>query len=218
MSDYSNVYRDDPPVPPDLFTAQPVAGATSEQVGARFEAAPVATVPSPGLVREVGSDAGPIALLVGAAVALVGGLVWAGVVIATHYDVGILAWLVGAATGAAVVRVAGGPVGMGQRVVAGALAAGAIMVGKYVIFVHAVKTAIGAFLASQGVSVGYLDTSTMSVFFHNFTTIVRPMYALWVALGLPRRRARRRWPRAPQSAVGLAPYDAAGRLSRRECR
>ena len=181
VSDYSNVYRDDPPVPPDLFTAPPVTGATSGQVGARFEAAPVATVPSPGLVREVGSDAGLISLLVGAAVALVGGLIWAGVVIATHYDVGILAWLVGAATGAAVVRVVGGPVGTGQRFVAGALAAGAIMVGKYVIFVHAVKAAIGALLSSQGVSVGYLDTSTMSVFFHNFTTIVRPMYAVWVA-------------------------------------
>ena len=88
----------------------------------------------------------------------------------------------GAATGAAVVRVAGGPVGTGQRVIAGALAAGAIMVGKYVIFVHAVRASIGALLASQGVSVGYLDTNTMSVFFHNFTTIVRPMYALWVAL------------------------------------
>ncbi len=181
MSDSSSVFGD-PPVPPDLFTAQAVAGATSEPVGASI--APVATKPSPAAVRHAGAAAGPLALLAGAGAALLGGLVWAGVVIVSHWDVGILAWLVGAATGAAIVRVAGGPVGTGHRVVAGALAAAGIMVGKYVIFVHEIRAAIGSLLASQGVSVGYLDTNTVSVFVHNFTTIVRPMYAVWVALAV----------------------------------
>jgi hypothetical protein len=46
-----------------------------------------------------------MALVAGAGVALAGGLVWAGVVIATRYDVGFLAWFVGAATGTTVFRI-----------------------------------------------------------------------------------------------------------------
>ena len=181
MSDSPSAFGD-PPVPPDLFTVQPAAGAASEPVGA--PTAPVATDASAAVARDAGRGAGLMALLAGAGAALLGGLVWAGVVIVSQWDVGILAWLVGAATGAAIVRVAGGPVGTGQRVVAGALAAAGIMVGKYVIFVHELRAAIGPLLASQGVSVGYLDTGTMSIFRENFTTIVRPMYAVWVALAV----------------------------------
>ena len=46
-----------------------------------------------------------------------GGLVWAGVVIVTRYDIGILAWLVGAATGYAVHRLGGGTVTTADRAV-----------------------------------------------------------------------------------------------------
>lgn len=100
----------------------------------------------------------------------------------THFDVGFLAWFVGAATGLAIVRVAGRPVGYAARASAGLLAAGGIMAGKYVIFVYAVKKTFGAELAAHGVSVGYLDTSQMSIFVHNLGSIVQPIYALWVAL------------------------------------
>jgi hypothetical protein len=137
---------------------------------------------APEIVSEVRPGSRLAALLAGAGVALAGGLVWAGVVIATHFDIGILAWLVGAATATVVVRVAGGPVGTAERVVSGLLAAGGIMVGKYVIFVHAVKTSLGALLASAHLSVGYLDTRQMSLFVHHFGEIVRPVYALWVGL------------------------------------
>ncbi len=181
MSDYSSLSRDEPPVAPDLFSA-PAAATPTAPAGVAFKSAPVATAPAARGVRAVEAGASPAALLAAAGAAVVGGLAWAGVVIATHYDIGILAWLVGAATGAVLVRVAGGPVGTLARIVAGALAAGGIMVGKYVIFVHAVRVSIGALLASNGVSVGYLDTNTMSVFLHNFGTVVRPIYALWVAL------------------------------------
>jgi hypothetical protein len=137
---------------------------------------------APDIVSEVTPGSRPVALLAGAGAALAGGLVWAGVVIATHWDIGILAWLVGGVTGAVVVRVAGGSVGAVERVLSGLLAAGAIMVGKYVIFVHAVKVSLGALLAEQGLSVGYLDAREVSLFLHHFGDIVRPIYALWVAL------------------------------------
>jgi hypothetical protein len=113
---------------------------------------------------------------------LLGGLVWAGVVIVSHYDVGILAWLVGAAAGATVLRVSGGPVGTGQRLLVGAFAAAGIMVGKYVIFVHEVRVTVGAVLASQGISVSYLDSRQVSIFVHNFGTLVKPIYGLWLCL------------------------------------
>jgi hypothetical protein len=62
------------------------------------------------------------------------------------------------------------------------MAAGAILVGKYVIFIHDVKKTFGAALAQQGVSVRYLDTRQMSVFVHHLGSIVRPIYFLWILL------------------------------------
>ena len=136
----------------------------------------------PVVAREVEPRKLPVALFAGAGAALIGGLVWAGVVIATRFDIGFLAWFVGAATGLAIARVAGREIGVAGQVLAGTFAAGGILVGKYVIFVHAVKKAFGALLAAQGQSIGYLDTRQMSIFVHNFGSIVRPVYALWGAL------------------------------------
>ena len=124
----------------------------------------------------------PLKLGVTVFAALVGGLVWAAVVITTRYDIGFLAWFVGAATGLAVVRVAGAPVSAPVRALAGVFAAGGIIVGKYVIFVHALNKALSVLSAGRARSVGYLNTHAMSVFVHNFSSIVRPVYALWVAL------------------------------------
>ena len=135
-----------------------------------------------------------------AAVAALGGLAWAGVVVVTKWDIGILAWLVGAAVGRTIVAAAGGPVAGVERVTAGLLAAAGIIIGKYVIFVHAVKASLGAELAAHGIQVGYLDSRQMSIFVHNIDKIVHPIYLLWIALaflaairvagGAPLRRAR----------------------------
>jgi hypothetical protein len=141
-----------------------------------------ANTQAPVAAREVGTGQLPVALLAGAGAALIGGLVWAGVVITTRFDIGFLAWFVGGATGLAIARVAGGPASPLVRALAGVFAAGGILVGKYVIFVHAVKKTFSVLLAAQGQSVGYLDTDAMSVFVHNFGSIVRPVYAFWVAL------------------------------------
>jgi hypothetical protein len=64
------------------------------------------------------------------------------------------------------------------------MAAGAILVGKYVIFVHDVKKTLGSALARQGLSVGYLDSRQMGIFIHHFSRIVRPIYGLWVLIAL----------------------------------
>jgi hypothetical protein len=124
----------------------------------------------------------PIAFVAAAVVAVLGGLLWAGVVIETRYDIGILAWLVGVAAGRTLALVANGRVGTVDRVVAGLLAAGGIIVGKYVIFVHDVKVSLGRIVVGAGDRVGYLDSRSTSVFVHHFGEIVRPIYILWVGL------------------------------------
>jgi hypothetical protein len=116
-----------------------------------------------------------LAFLAAAVAALVGGLVWAGIVVATGYDLGILALFIGAGTGVTAQLVAGAPVGRFERCLAGAFAAGAIIIGKYVIFVHEVRTELH-------VSVSYLGGHQMSVFVNNFGTIVHGFDWFWIAL------------------------------------
>jgi hypothetical protein len=162
-----SIWRSDTPAPAGAAVWQPLIAADT---------------PMPIAVSEDGTSMLPIALLAGAGAALLGGLLWAGVVIVTHLDVGILAWLIGAGTGLAIARVGGGPAAPEARVLAGGLAAGGIMVGKYVIFVHALRKAFAELSLLQLPSVGYLDTRQMSLFIHHFGSIVRPIYFLWVAL------------------------------------
>jgi hypothetical protein len=143
-----------------------------------------ATTPKPPLLASSASTAAgdpvrtrPLALafLAAALVALLGGLLWAGIVIATGYNIGFLALFIGAATGLAAHRVAGAPVGAFGRVLAGLLAAGAIIVGNYVLFVHDVRTQINP-------TVGYLNGHAMSVFVHDFRTIVHGFDWVWIIL------------------------------------
>ena len=162
MGEYTSIFRDEPgaqapgAVPPLAEAAPPVV---NEQTTANL----------PGL-------------LAGAGVALVGGLVWAGVVLVTHLDVGILAFLIGVATGTAIVRISGGPVEPLSRVLAGVFAAGGIMVGKYVIFVHELRDAYGKVFGGLAPLPGYVSTHQVSTFVQHFGTFVKPIYALWVGL------------------------------------
>ena len=162
MGEYSSIFRDEP-------------GAHTGALDVPRVAAP------PAVVREETIANFP-GLLAGAAAALVGGLVWAGVVIVTHLDIGILAWLIGVGTGTAIVRISGGPVETGSRILAGVFAAGGIMVGKYVIFVHALRRAVHDAFGSLAPAPGYFDTHQVTLFVQHFGSIVKPIYALWVAL------------------------------------
>lgn len=181
MSDASSVFHREPGAP------APSSSPT------------VATQPAPTLAAASGSQT--TGVVVAVAIAIAGGLIWAGVVIATRFDVGILAWFVGAAAGLAAVRVAGGTLGVGNRVLVGLFAAGAILLGKYVIFVHDAKDALDKLLPGGGSSIGYLDSQAMRIYVDDFSQIVKPIYALWVLLAfvgalratsgarvLPRRR------------------------------
>ena len=160
------------------------------QIGSSFES-PAAHVP-PGEALPHRPEFEPIALpsarrlslafLAGAAVSLLGALLWAVVVIATGYNIGFLAGIVGAATGLTIVWVARGPVGVFERVLASVFAAGTIVGGYYVIGVHDVKDGLDKLASHGGDAVGYLDTDMMSSFVHHFGDFVRPIDWLWIAI------------------------------------
>jgi hypothetical protein len=186
-------------------TGQPPLARGSARTSYATTLKPPLLVSSPaGLEQRTIEGSMGLALLAGAAVAFAGGLIWAAVVIETRWNIGFLAGLIGAATGSVAFRVSGAPVRGVARLSIGLLAAGGIVVGKYVIFVHDVKNVAGS-LAQQGLpaspdSIGYLDTRVMSTFVHHFGTVVRPVYGLWIGIAFfaalitsqGRRRAVRR--------------------------
>jgi hypothetical protein len=136
-----------------------------------------AEIPAPG------AKALTLGFLAAAVVALLGGLLWAGVVIVSHYDIGFLAVLVGIAVGFAVHRVAHGPVGVFERLLAGVFAAGGIFIGRYVIFIHGLNDALHHDPRTAGDSAGYFDTQWMSFFVNHFGTVLREnLYWLWFLL------------------------------------
>jgi hypothetical protein len=141
--------------------------------------APVADVES---LEYDGESIGVIPYFAAAGAALVGGLVWAVVAITTNYDFGIVAWLVGVATGWIFFWVAVGRAGTAGRVLVGLFGAAGIFVGRYMVFVHAVKVAITKEFPGEGVSTGYLDPRLMSFFVHHLTKIVPGQYVIWVSL------------------------------------
>jgi hypothetical protein len=123
-----------------------------------------------------------LAFLASAVVALLGGLLWAGISIATGYNLGFLALIIGAFTGLTARRVAGTEIGGFERGLSGLFAAGAIIVGNYVIFVHSVKDALAKLHAPPGVSAGYFNGAEISEFTHHFGTYVHGFDWFWIAL------------------------------------
>jgi hypothetical protein len=122
-----------------------------------------------------------LAFLASAVVALLAGLLWAGITVATGYNLGILAIFIGAATGFTAQLVAGAGIGGFERVLAGIFAAGAIILGDYVIFVHEFKNFLAAH-APTGISAGYFNSDEINEFVKHFGTYVHGMDWLWIAL------------------------------------
>jgi len=163
------------PVPPD--GAQPAA----------VEKPPLFAEDKPPLFPEPGSAAASepvptrplwIAFLAAAGVALISGLVWAGISIATGYNLGILAVLIGAATGLTAAAVAGGGIGGFERALSALFAALAIILGDYVIDVHYLKD----IFAKSGLSTGYFDSDQINDFVKHFGTYVSGRDWLWIAI------------------------------------
>lgn len=146
------------------------------------QAVPAPVPPAPLVLPRAQVERSPgVGFAAAVAAAAAGGLLWAGVVIVTNIDFGILAWFLGAATGFALVRGGGGAGQQVERVAAGVLAAAGIVLGKYVIFVHAVKADLHRLYPNTPIPVGYLDSTQMSIFIHHVGEIFKPIYIVWLA-------------------------------------
>ncbi len=109
---------------------------------------PGAPAPMPPAMRE--GVAFVPALLFGTIAAAVGGAIWAAIVVLTNYEVGWVAWGVGALVGFAVAM--GGQVKMPVLgVMAGGLALAGLLVGKILIFVFGSQTLVDEIAAEPGI-------------------------------------------------------------------
>ncbi|HNV72265.1 MAG TPA: hypothetical protein PKO06_21335, partial [Candidatus Ozemobacteraceae bacterium] len=130
------------------------------------------------------------AILGGLAVAVVGGGIWAGVVVATNYEIGYLAWGLGLAAGWGVVKASGGKKGLIPQLIAVASGLGGILFGKYFIFYHFFKQALVKQLADQPGGAEAIKEFTLlsgqfiKVFFQNLSAMATGHDALWIILAV----------------------------------
>ena len=121
----------------------------------------------------------------GIAAAVVGGVIWGVIVIATGYEVGYVAWGLGLLAGITVVLATRGKRGVPLQIVALASSAMGILIGKYVIFYHFLKKAVeeemGAAVARE---LSVFSVSVMSLFFQSVGLLLSGFDVLWVVLAV----------------------------------
>src|SRR5688572_20442239 len=133
---------------------------------------PDAHAPEDGGAREV--QAG----VVGTLGALLGGAVWAVIVVLTDYEIGYLAVLVGFLAGLGVKFGAGGGHGIRLQWIAIAATIFGLIATKYFIFAHFFTSAA----VGEGVSLGYFSGVTLSAFPSMLGEMLSLFDALWVFL------------------------------------
>jgi hypothetical protein len=126
------------------------------------------------------ASAFPLAILGGAVGALIAAGVWAGIAIATDFEVGYVAVLVGFLAGFGVKLGARGKRGLPLQLLATVLSVGGLVVAKYFMFSwFAVKGA-----AAEGVAIGHFDPLVVSGFFEFLPKMLSGFDILWVILAV----------------------------------
>ena len=123
-----------------------------------------------------------LAFLAAAVAALIGGLLWAVISIATGYNLGILALFIGAVTGLTAQLVRGTGIGGFERGLSGLFAACAVILGNYVIFVHELKDYVASINPQAAASIGYFAGDEISEFYHHFGTYIHGFDWFWIAI------------------------------------
>jgi hypothetical protein len=127
----------------------------------------------------------PPAILAGLAGAVIGGGIWALIVILTNFAIGYVAVGVGWLAGMAVVIGAGRKKGQVLQIVAVLCAALGLVIGKYFIVVHAIKGFVAKDDGQEAAdAISYFGGKTVEVFFELLPQVVRPFDALWLILAL----------------------------------
>jgi hypothetical protein len=136
------------------------------------------TAPNPIVAVDDAPVLRPLALA--AIAAIVGGVAWGYVTKTTDYEVGILAWAIGFATGTAAVVGAGGRRGLRLQVLAVALALLGILLGKYAGYALIVQDA----LADEGVAISVFDRALFEGFRADLSLVFGWFDLLWIGLAM----------------------------------
>lgn len=125
----------------------------------------------------------PLGIIGGLLAALVGGIVWAIIVIKSNYEVGFVAWGIGLLAGFAVVLFARGK--SVQLQVVAVLSAGlGVLIGKYISYVHALQVAHNKLFPGVEQRFGYFAGDSFRFFRTNLGDVFGGYDLLWVGLAV----------------------------------
>jgi len=125
------------------------------------------------------------ALVGGGLGALVGGVIWGLIVIATGYEIGFMAWGIGLLSGFAVVFFSKGRRGIPLQIIAVLSSVLGIAVSKYVTFFHFFKEAILKKYAVEIASnVSIFSEEVIYIFIDGIGSMVSGFDILWVILAV----------------------------------
>lgn len=161
-------------------------------------------------VERAGTVRLPTAILAGAVGAVVGGGTWALIGISLNVEIGYVAVGVGWLAGMAVVIGAGRKKGQTLQIVAVLCAVLGLVIGKYLILIHAIKDDVAKQHGQEAAdSISYVGEKTIELFFQLLPELVHPIDAVWLMLALG---IAWRIPKPTQVRVGVA-----GRAAGRAC-
>ncbi len=124
------------------------------------------------------------AVIGGGAGSLIGGVVWAAIAIGTGYEIGYVAWGVGILAGLGVIY-GGKAKGAVFQLIAVAASLAGILLGKYLIFVHAVKEyLVEKKGAEAAAAVSHLSINTAAIFVTNLGAVFGAMDLLFIGLAV----------------------------------
>lgn len=117
--------------------------------------------------------------------ALIGGAIWAGIVILTDYEVGFVAWGIGALCGFGVLQLAGTARGVPLQVIAVATSVLGIVLGKYMAFFYYLKEVVEEdYGAEAAAGLTIASQEAIGLFAENFRAMISGYDALWVILAV----------------------------------
>lgn len=130
-------------------------------------------------------DALAPAILVTLVAAVVGGAVWAGIVIATDYEVGFVAWGIGTMCGYAVILASGGRKGTPLQIIAVLGSVLGILIGKYFTFFYFLKQAVEKeYGTDAAANVSIFSEQVMQYFAEQLSNMLGGYDLLWVVLAV----------------------------------
>ncbi|HEX7839359.1 MAG TPA: hypothetical protein VF469_17900 [Kofleriaceae bacterium] len=151
-----------------VANGKPLCGACTQQVERDFEE------------QQRSARIAP-AITLGLAGAVAGAAVWAGIAIATDFAIGYIAVLVGFLAGYGVRRGVGRARTPLVRWIAIGCAVIGLLLAKFVIVVHVVKTVLAQM---NGIDMPYLDPIWFKVFWKTFPETLTAFDALWLVLAV----------------------------------